>query len=764
MVASEMVGSTKRQSAKSTVPVDSGKEDLCFVCLDGRDAGEMVGCGRRDCAKAYHLDCVNQDERILSNAGCWTCGSRVHRQSGVSGGGSDMLGYPKKKGWHVCTECDKTAKYMCYTCVYSLCTECIKDFDFFPVRRSKGFCDHCIKYVMLIEDDKPRDKVEKSGADFDDEFSWHSHFKDYWIDLKNKLSITLNELKQAKNLLDNKDFASKYVSSDCPIEDIETMNFRRSNTERRFEYAPQDGSAEVPQVTDNGGRSALNCTNWASKEFLELVGYMKNGDTSFLSRLDARAVLLEYIARNKLRDPDEKSQVVCDSRLRKLFGKTHVKHFEMLRLFDSHLLIKEDNQAEVNTRTRGDQEMQEVQHNSLITDRRCDAPKLDDKSLEKLTILRDAGSSTKKRKHTNPTRKHVTVNNNFCEAQKGPIAANGESEHVAGKDGLGNGCRIDSSGKMCGYSPNQGSNSNSNSSQKLKNCTVALASDAEALARNIQASVRITESAEVSPSTDLVQTSQDETNTKMWYYQDPKGKTQGPFSMQQLDKWSRSSQFPANLKIWKTVENREVSILLIDALNDKIFFGWSFFSVLSGYNWELSSYFLALPKQKISHSQQNRSGGLIEEKISIRVRILFLLTNTREEPAATTVVYGLTVDAKYSYSSAFKYFVAANAGASLLSLLGLICIFLPLQGRHKHLSVFLLDLLVMMGAVSGCSAAAAFGWVGKYGNTHTGWMAICDKFSAFCNRSQNSVGIAVVAALLFLISMIGSVIKLSKEC
>ncbi|KAK9113022.1 hypothetical protein Scep_020541 [Stephania cephalantha] len=146
--------------------------------------------------------------------------------------------------------------------------------------------------------------------------------------------------------------------------------------------------------------------------------------------------------------------------------------------------------------------------------------------------------------------------------------------------------------------------------------------------------------------------------------------------------------------------------------------------------------------------------------IAFSLASLWLMTTNKQ----TTVVYGLTVDAKYSYSSAFKYFVAANAGASLLSLLGLICIFLPLQGRRKHLSVFLLDLLVMMGAVSGCSAAAAFGWVGKYGNTHTGWMAICDKFSAFCNRSQNSVGIAVVAALLFLISMIGSVIKLSKEC
>ncbi|KAK9108951.1 hypothetical protein Sjap_017011 [Stephania japonica] len=708
----EMVGWKKRQSAKSTVGVDSGTEDLCFVCLDGREDGEMVGCGRRDCPKVYHLRCVNQDERILSDAGRWTCGRLAFMQK----------------------------------------------------IRSNGFCDQCIKLVMRIEDDKPRDEVKKkgnhlsvicfyadalvsdatpflivfvqSGPDFDDELSWDSHFKDYWIDLKNKLSITLNELKQARNLSDNKDFATKYGISDSPIEDIETRNSRRSNTERQFESSPKDGSAEAPQVTDSGGKSALNCTNWASNELLELVGYMKNGDTSFLSQLDARAVLLEYIARNRLRDSAEKSHIVCDSRLQKLFGKSHVKHFEMLRLFDSHLLIKEDNQAEVHTKTCGVQEMQEVQHNSLIMCQGSNEPKLDDKSQEKLMILRDAGLSTKKRKQTNSTRKCLTVNPNFC-AQKGPIAASGESEHVAGKDGkdsLGNGCRIDSSGKMCGYLPNQGSNSNSNSLHKLKNCMVALASDADTLAGNIQASVRITESAEASPLTNLVQPSHNEMTSKMWYYEDPKGKTQGPFSMQQLDKWSRSSQFPANLKIWKNVENREVSIVLIDALND-----------------------LAMDITQDKPNQRPPSQGpfLVFQFIARLMGIAFslaslwLMTTNKQ----TTVVYGLTVDAKYSYSSAFKYFVAANAGASMLTLLGLICLLLPLQAEAST-SLY----------SSSICAAAAFGWVGKYGNTHTGWMAICDKFSAFCNRSQNSVGVAVVATLLFLISMIGSVIKLSKEC
>ncbi|OIT27431.1 zinc finger ccch domain-containing protein 19 [Nicotiana attenuata] len=53
---------------------------------------------------------------------------------------------------------------------------------------------------------------------------------------------------------------------------------------------------------------------------------------------------------------------------------------------------------------------------------------------------------------------------------------------------------------------------------------------------------------------------------KMWHYKDPSGKTQGPFSMVQLRKWSNTGYFPAELKIWKTTDKQEESILLTDAL------------------------------------------------------------------------------------------------------------------------------------------------------------------------------------------------------
>lgn len=53
---------------------------------------------------------------------------------------------------------------------------------------------------------------------------------------------------------------------------------------------------------------------------------------------------------------------------------------------------------------------------------------------------------------------------------------------------------------------------------------------------------------------------------KIWHYQDPAGKVQGPFSIVQLRKWNNTGYFPANLKIWRATEKQENSILLVDAL------------------------------------------------------------------------------------------------------------------------------------------------------------------------------------------------------
>jgi hypothetical protein len=58
---------------------------------------------------------------------------------------------------------------------------------------------------------------------------------------------------------------------------------------------------------------------------------------------------------------------------------------------------------------------------------------------------------------------------------------------------------------------------------------------------------------------------------KMWYYQDPKKKIHGPFSMEQLRKWERTKVFPLDLRVWRHMESQEDGTLLTDALQGIVY-------------------------------------------------------------------------------------------------------------------------------------------------------------------------------------------------
>jgi len=147
---------------------EDDEEVVCFICFDG---GNLVVCDRRGCPKVYHPACIKRDEAFFQSRSKWNC------------------------GWHICSSCEKAVHYMCYTCTYSLCKVCIKQGKFFSVRGTKGFCDTCFGTILLIESkDESATKV-----DFDDILSWEYLFKLYWLDLKGKLSLTLEELTNAKN-------------------------------------------------------------------------------------------------------------------------------------------------------------------------------------------------------------------------------------------------------------------------------------------------------------------------------------------------------------------------------------------------------------------------------------------------------------------------------------------------------------------------------------------------------------------------------------
>ncbi|XP_058098718.1 zinc finger CCCH domain-containing protein 19-like isoform X2 [Magnolia sinica] len=194
------------------------------------------------------------------------------------------------------------------------------------------------------------------AVDFDDKTSWEYLFKEYWLDLKRKLSLAPDELTRARNPLKgsgvlarngessdelydaNADIGSSSDSSSGHLEASTTKKGKK----RSRSSASKEGSSIVKHEVGSERPSVPEGTEWASKELLEFVSHMKDGDKSILSQFDVQALLLEYIKRNNLRDPRKKSQIICDSRLESLFGKARVGHFEMLKLLESHFLIKEN--------------------------------------------------------------------------------------------------------------------------------------------------------------------------------------------------------------------------------------------------------------------------------------------------------------------------------------------------------------------------------------------------------------------------------------
>ncbi|KAI3499995.1 hypothetical protein L1887_35810 [Cichorium endivia] len=306
-------GRPPRAQAKSP-PTKMNKEedeDVCFICFDG---GSLVLCDRRGCPKAYHPACVKRDEAFFQSKNKWNC------------------------GWHICSICQKTAHHMCYTCTYSLCKGCIKKADYVCVRGDKGFCTVCMKTIMLIENNG-QEKDEKARVDFDDKTSWEYLFKVYWVYLKGKLSLTLDELTQAKNpckeattSVNNGENDFKNITSDISHQNLESK--RRKTDEHMIIPLKETVITKKPGTNES--------KEWATKELLEFVSHMKNGDTSILSQFDVQELMLEYIKRNNLRDPRKKSQIICDSRLKILFGKLRVGHFEMLKLLEFHFFINDD--------------------------------------------------------------------------------------------------------------------------------------------------------------------------------------------------------------------------------------------------------------------------------------------------------------------------------------------------------------------------------------------------------------------------------------
>ncbi|XP_057804878.1 CASP-like protein 1F1 [Salvia miltiorrhiza] len=124
----------------------------------------------------------------------------------------------------------------------------------------------------------------------------------------------------------------------------------------------------------------------------------------------------------------------------------------------------------------------------------------------------------------------------------------------------------------------------------------------------------------------------------------------------------------------------------------------------------------------------------------------------------TSVVFGIQVHARYSYSPTFKFFAYTNlivCGSTILSLL----VAYKAVDPAYYFYVFVHDLMVTVLLMAGCAAATAVGYVGKYGNSHAGWVGICGYFGKFCSKATAASSISYLALVAYLILTVVSANK-----
>ncbi|KAL6583233.1 hypothetical protein OROMI_005311 [Orobanche minor] len=540
------------------------EEDVCFICFDG---GSLVLCDRKGCPKAYHPTCIKRDEAFFKSKAKWNC------------------------GWHICSVCRKASYYVCYTCTYSLCKGCIKDADYVRVRGNNGFCSTCMKTIMLVENKGQADNGVE--VDFDDQTSWEYLFKMYWVILKEKLSLTLNELTRAKNpwkgvapvgyKLMSSNVIPAAVSVDLPIThtSMEHLDLKKpveidlpppsncsdvgkTNNENGGDGPAKPTIDEVMQLTsvdeeatDEPGieknqddlnttkdtdktcickntksqelenRGIYRNTEWAKKDLLEFVAQMKNGDMTAISRFDVQTLLLDYINSNSLWDPCRKSQIICDPRLENLFGKPRVDNVDMLKLLESHFLVKEDSKKDsfipvaYVSPVKCNMEVDEIEEDSGIGD---------NNSKDEYVKPSYSVFPQNRRKSISPNRED--------KEETDPGESNSLDKHTNQVDTT----NLATDGKNYqNYMPGSG--------PETPTTTASVGN---------------------SPSSNIMEIE------KLWHYRDPNGKIRGPFSMMQLREFNATGLYLPDTRIWTNHEQYD-SLLLTDALNGK-FHGASDFS------------------------------------------------------------------------------------------------------------------------------------------------------------------------------------------
>ncbi|KVH87629.1 Plus-3 [Cynara cardunculus var. scolymus] len=314
-----------KKRARTAWKKEDYSEEWCFVCKDG---GELIICDQKDCFKSYHPECVELDDSSAKAKNRFIC---------------DL---------HRCETCSRTSDVVqCYCCPKGVCRRCIKSADFVHVKGKKGFCEHCLKLTLLVEEKKDVDS-DGEMVDFNNRNTYETLYKEYWEIINATEKLTLEDLTSAKAQLksgknydsDKYDDSDEYQCSDYEEKDDDMEPHDSGKKIKRSKPEPSEKTDKTKGKAKGKAKGKTKSTpkskkkeftDWGSTRLMQFLTNIGKETVHALSQRELEKIIKGY---SKEKNLIQKNKMVeCDAWLQSIFGRKTVKLNRIYDLLESHL-------------------------------------------------------------------------------------------------------------------------------------------------------------------------------------------------------------------------------------------------------------------------------------------------------------------------------------------------------------------------------------------------------------------------------------------
>ncbi|XP_010275004.1 PREDICTED: uncharacterized protein At5g08430-like isoform X2 [Nelumbo nucifera] len=263
--------------------------------------------------------------------------------------------------WHSCFICNKSPKFHCLCCTNAVCQRCIKESEFVQIRGKKGFCNHCLKLTLLIEENVDVDS-DGGKVDFKDTGTYEFLFMEYWQIVKEKEGLTLENLHFADSRLKKGEKYRSGSDSDELTKCEEADQLLISDLVERMEEVDNSrGQLFFSMKKMKKFRSKKKeFIGWGSKDLIEFLASIGKDTSKKLSQFEVSDIIRDYIRDKNLGHPEKKKKVLCDSALKSIFRKKSVSRNKIYELLEGHLSENKEESEEDEFRYSLDDEEEDV--------------------------------------------------------------------------------------------------------------------------------------------------------------------------------------------------------------------------------------------------------------------------------------------------------------------------------------------------------------------------------------------------------------------